>query len=91
MRGHATLARRMTIRSRMSRLVSTTSTIIDSPPITPVRRRIDAFAPNNSPIGNITDQDREESDPNQRPHNTWARIRTRYRRVLAEYLGKLHA
>jgi len=57
---------------------------------TPDRRRIDAFAPNNTPVGNITDQNLAEPDPNQKPHNWWASIRTKYGRVLAEFLGESH-
>ncbi|KAK3114512.1 hypothetical protein LTR53_007083, partial [Teratosphaeriaceae sp. CCFEE 6253] len=56
-----------------------------APPQT--RRRIDAFAPNNSPIGNIADESRAEIDPNQIPHNPWAAFRMKHRRLLAEFLG----
>jgi hypothetical protein len=52
-----------------------------------VKRRMDAFAPNNQPVGDITERHHGDTDPNYRPHNTWAKIRERYRRELAEWLG----
>ena len=54
---------------------------------TPAGRRLDGFAPNNHPIGDLADDFREEPDPNKRPYNAWARIRMKYRRVFAEWLG----
>ncbi|KAK3677450.1 hypothetical protein LTR78_002988 [Recurvomyces mirabilis] len=51
------------------------------------RRRLDGFAPNNQPIGDLADDFFEEPDPNKRPYNAWARIRMKYRRVFAEWLG----
>ncbi|KAK4497540.1 hypothetical protein PRZ48_011991 [Zasmidium cellare] len=51
-------------------------------------RRIDAYRPGGQRLGSIAEEDFVEPlDPNDRPFNTWAKIRLHLQRPLAEWLG----
>lgn len=57
---------------------------------TPKKRRLDAFALNYTPAGAVVERsDTKELPPSERPFNEWARLRIKFHRPLAEFLGAL--
>ncbi|RMX78104.1 hypothetical protein D0869_09347 [Hortaea werneckii] len=57
---------------------------------TPKKRRLDAFAPNHTPAGAVVERsDTKELPSSERPFNEWARLRIKFHRPLAEFLGAL--
>ncbi|KAI7232318.1 aquaporin [Hortaea werneckii] len=57
---------------------------------TPKKQRLDAFAPNRTPAGAVVERsDTKEFPSSERPFNEWARLRIKFHRPLAEFLGAL--